>query len=319
MKDRIISALPIVATFLIIAQYLFVPNFRDFTPLDQNAPTNVFVWFMIFFAVLFFIWNIAGFFSKKASDTLRNRAPIFTVALLLLLAYDWATLSTGMLPQPFVPWPDAILNAIIRDKEILGRSVFHSLRLLFTGYGAGVGLGIISGVAAGRSVKVRYWIQPLVKVLGSIPAVTWLPIILILANSLFQGAVFLIALAVWYPVTSTTMNGVLNVPKGIFEAASTFGVSKYGMIFKVAIPASSPFIFQGLTQGMSIACTALLIAELMGVEAGLGWYINWQRGWADFAGMYAAVVIICITFFIVNAVLNLIKSRVLRWKEDGTV
>ena len=316
LQHGIISALPIIVSLLIIAQYLLVPNFREFTPIDQNAPTNAFVWFMGAFAVLFFVWYVAGFFSQRAAEALRSRTPIITVAFLLLLAYDWATLSTGLLPQPFVPWPDAILNAIIRDREILLRSVWHSLRLLFTGYGIGVALGIITGVSAGRSAKIRYWIQPLIKVLGSIPAVTWLPVILVLASSLFQGAVFLIALAVWYPVTSTTMHGVLNVPKGTFEAASTFGVSKLGMIFKVAIPASSPFIFQGLTQGMSIACTALLIAELMGVEAGLGWYINWQRGWADFAGMYAAVVIIAVTFFAVNVALNLIKRRVLRWKDE---
>ena len=315
MKNRLIAVLPALAPLLIIAQYLLVPNFRTFTAVEQNAPTNVFVWFMALFSVIFFLWYLAGFFSQVAAESLRKRSPIFVAAFLMLLAYDWATLSMGLLPQPFVPWPDAILNAIIRDREILARSVYHSLRLLFTGYAIGVLLGIIAGVAAGRSAKVRYWVAPIIKVLGSIPAVTWLPIILVLANSLFQGAVFLIALAVWYPVTSTTMNGVLNVPKGIFEAASTFGVSKVGMIFKVAIPASSPFIFQGLTQGMSIACTALLIAELMGVEAGLGWYINWQRGWADFAGMYGAVLIICITFFIVNALLNLLKSYVLRWKE----
>jgi len=317
VRNYLVSVLPAVVSVLIIAQYLLVPNFRQFTALDQNAPSNTFVWFMGFFVVLFSAWYVAGFFSKRAAKALRKRAPIFTAVLLLLLAYDWATLSAGMLPQPFVPWPDAILNAIIRDREILARSVFHSLRLLFTGYGIGAALGIICGVAAGSSEKIRYWISPVVKVLGSIPAVTWLPVILVLSASLFQGAVFLIALAVWYPVTSTTMNGVLNVPKGTFEAAATFGVSKIGMIFKVAIPASSPFIFQGLTQGMSIACTALLIAELMGVEAGLGWYINWQRGWADFAAMYGAVVIICITFFAVNAVLNVIKSRVLRWKEGG--
>jgi len=107
----------------------------------------------------------------------------------------------------------------------------------------------------------------------------------------------------------------MSIPKSTFEVASTFGVSKLGMIFKVAIPASSPFIFQGLTQGMSIACTSLLIAEMMGVEAGLGWYISWQRGWAEFAGMYGAVLIICVTFFVVNTVLDLTKRRVLRWKE----
>ena len=315
MKNRIICLLPFIVSVLIILQYIFVPNFREFTPIDQNAPTNVWIWFMGFFTTAFAAWNIVAIFSKRANNRLRKHAPLFVAIFLLVLIYDYATLKTGTLPQPFVPWPDAILNAIIRDREILLTSLGHSLRLLFTGYGIGVALGIITGVAAGWSEKVRYWVGPLTKLFGSIPPVTWLPIILILASSLFSGAVFLIALAVWYPVTATTMNGVLNVPKSTFEAASTFGVSKFEMIYKVAIPASSPFIFQGLTQGMSIACTALLIAEMMGVEAGLGWYINWQRGWAEFAGMYGAVVIICVTFFTVNAVLDLTKRHVLRWKE----
>jgi NitT/TauT family transport system permease protein len=75
-----------------------------------------------------------------------------------------------------------------------------------------------------------------------------------------------------------------------------------------------PSIFNGLTQGMSIACTALMVAEMLGVESGLGWYINWQRGWAEFAKMYAAVIIICLTFTAVNVVLNFIKKRVLKWQ-----
>jgi NitT/TauT family transport system permease protein len=159
----------------------------------------------------------------------------------------------------------------------------------------------------------------MIKVLGPIPSTTYLPIILIVATSLFGGSVFLIALGVWYPVTMTSMTGVLNIPKSYFEAAKTFGSKKTRLIFGVAIPAVMPFIFQGLTQGMSIACTALLIAEMMGVDAGLGWYINWQRGWAEFAKMYAAVIIICLTFLSVNTILGIIKKRALRWKEGGAV
>ena len=315
MKNRIICLLPLAAAVLVIVQYVFMPNFREFTPLDRNTPTNVFTWFMSFIAAVFAVWNIIALFWKEAAAKLRKGAPFYAAALMLLLLYDYATLKTGTLPQPFVPWPDAILNAIIRDREILRLATLHSLRLLFTGYLIGVTVGIISGIAAGRSEKIRYWIHPLVKLFGAIPPITWLPIIAVVIPNLFIGAVVLIALAVWYPVTSTTMNGVLSVPKSTFEVASTFGVSKLGMLFKVALPASSPFIFQGLTQGMTIACIALLIAEMMGVEAGLGAYINWQRGWADFAGMYGAVVIICVTFFTVNSVLGLIKRRVLRWKE----
>lgn len=317
--DRFISLLPFIVTLAVIVQYKFLPNFRAFTPLDSNRPTNVYVYFIGIFSVFFLIKNIVSFFSDKEKEKLRNRAPLYTVVFLLLFLYDRLTLKSGTLPLPYFPWPDAILNAIISDRVILGRSIYHSLILLFSGYFLGGFVGLITGLAAGWSRKVSYWVWPLVKVLGPIPSITYLPIIIIVASSLFGGSVFLIALGVWYPVTMTTMNGVLNLHKSNFEAARTFGASKFRLLFQVAVPGAMPFIFQGLTQGMSIACTALLVAEMMGVEAGLGWYINWQRGWAEFAKMYAAVIIICITFFTVNAVLTLVKRKVLRWKEGEVI
>lgn len=317
--DRVICALPLVITLLVILQYKFAPNFKQFTSMDKNKPTDMYVWFIGIFAVIFLAKNIAAIFSKQQFEKLRHSAPVNSVVFFLFLAYDWATLKTGTLPLPYFPWPDAILNAIISDRVILLKSVRHSLVLLFTGYSIGGLVGILTGVGAGWSEKIRYWVWPLIKTLGPIPATTWLPIILIVASSLFGGSVFLIALGVWYPVTMTTMNGVINIPKSNFEVARTFGTSRARLLLRVAIPAASPFIFQGLTQGMSIACTALLVAEMMGVEAGLGWYISWQRGWAEFAKMYGAVIIICITFFTVNAVFTLIKKRVLRWKEGGVI
>jgi len=317
--DRGICFLPFLVTMAIILEYKFAPNYKNFTALDQNKPTNVYAWFIGIFACIYFAQNIAAFFSKKVCEKLRYNAPIYASAFILLLVYDIATLKTAALPLPYFPWPDAILNAIIIDRVILWKSICHSLLLLFTGYFTGAIIGLVTGISAGWSEKARYWIMPLVKVLGPIPSTTYLPIILIVATSLFGGSVFLIALGVWYPVTMTTMTGVNNVPKSFFEAARTFGAKKSALIFKVAIPAVSPYIFQGLTQGMSIACIALLVAEMMGVEAGLGWYINWQRGWAEFAKMYAAVIIICLTFLTVNVILTLIKKRVLSWKDGGVI
>lgn len=75
-----------------------------------------------------------------------------------------------------------------------------------------------------------------------------------------------------------------------------------------------PSILQGMTQGMSTACTALMIAEMMGVEAGLGWYITWAKAWASYNKMFAALIVICLLFTAVTKVLNMVKKRVLRWQ-----
>ena len=277
--------------------------------------SNAYTIFIGIFAVVLFAYFIASFFLPQVYEKLLFKAPLYCVVFLLLGVYDFATLKVGALPLPYFPWIDRILTAIIEDGALLLRCIANSLVLLFTGFFIGTFAGLITGIGAGWSSKIHYWVMPLMKVLGPIPSTTWISVILILASSLFGGSVFMIALGVWYPVAMSAFNGVSNVAKSNFEVARALGVKNVGLVFKVAIPAAMPSIFNGITQGMSIACTALMVAEMLGVESGLGWYINWQRGWAEFAKMYAAVIIICLTFTVVNVVITFIKKRVLKWQE----
>ena len=60
---------------------------------------------------------------------------------------------------------------------------------------------------------------------------------------------------------------------------------------------------------------ALIVAEMVGVESGLGWYVSWQKSWAQYGKMYAAIIVLCIVFVFVNWGLNRIKRWVLRWQE----
>ena len=232
-----------------------------------------------------------------------------------ILMYDIFTLKKAILMLPYFPWVDQILNAIISDYAYLLDCVKNSLILLFTGYGTGAFAGILTGIACGYNKKINYWIAPFMKLLGAIPSTTWLPIVMVLATSLFKGSAFIIALGVWFSVTIACITGIHNIDKSYYEAARTLGAKGYQLIFRIAIPSAIPNIIQGLTQGMSSACTALLVAEMIGVESGLGWYITWQKSWAQYGKMYAAIVILCIVFVTVNWVLSLIKKRVLRWQE----
>ena len=65
---------------------------------------------------------------------------------------------------------------------------------------------------------------------------------------------------------------------------------------------------------MSSACISLMIAEMMGVEAGLGWYITWAKAWAAYNKMFAAIITICVIFNAVTKILDVIKKHVLRWQ-----
>ncbi|MGU9537395.1 ABC transporter permease [Clostridium tepidum] len=245
---------------------------------------------------------------------IRYKAPLYSVLFLLLALYDYLTLKTGILTQPFLPCLNSIINIAWEDRRHLLISAMHTLRLLFIGYFIGVIAGLITGITCGYNKKIRYWVDPIIKFLGPIPTSTWIPIIMVISNSLFVGAIFIISLGVWFAVTVASMTGISNVDRDYFEVAKTLGASESQLVFKIAIPHPMPSILQGMTQGMSTACTAIMIAEMLEVKAGLGWYITWAKSWASYDKMFASLFIICLIFTLVTKTLNLIKKKVLRWQ-----
>lgn len=315
--DWIIMVLPIICGVIAILEYKMIPD-----KITNNNP-NTYVGALGVFIGIYFLYFMVAVIKKmrgnlQTIEKLRFKAPLMAVLFLLLAGYDYLTVKTGILTQPFIPCMNAILNIAWEDKTYLIECTLHTLRLLFLGYFIGVAAGLVTGIVCGYSEKVRYWINPIIKFLGPIPTPTWIPIIMVVFTSLFKGAVFIIALGSWFAVTVASMTGISNVDKSYFEAAKTLGANERQLVFRVAIPYAMPSILQGCTQAMSSACVAITVAEMMGVKAGLGWYMNWAKSWAAYDKMFAALFVICIIFTVVTKGLDIIKRRLLRW-QNGVV
>lgn len=310
--DRVICALPIIMGIVAVCEYLYVPNYKQTSTYTITYNYVYFLGFLILLAIGIFI---ASLFSRRAFDYLRYHAPFYTLVFVLLTLYDLATLKFGLLTYPYFPWVDNIICAAIEDTDYLLDCAKSSLILLFTGYFTGAILGVLTGIACGYSKQINYWIDPFLKLLGAIPSTTWIPVAMVIAASLWQGAVFIIALGVWFATAIATITGIRNIDKSYYEAARTLGAKSKDLVLRIAIPSALPSIFQGLTQAMSSACMALMVAEMIGVESGLGWYITWQKAWAQYDNMYASIVVICLIFVLVNFIMNRIKAYVLRWQE----
>ena len=311
--ELIIMILPLACGIIAILEYTLIPD------KSRNANPGVYLACLIILVVAYCAWGWYTAFKRIKGDKtpyekLRYKAPLFAALFLLLAVYDYLTIKTGVLTQPFVPCLNFVLNAFWMDRAILLECTMHTLWLLFLGYTIGVTLGLITGITCGYSKKCRYWVDPIIKFLGPIPTSTWIPIMMVVARSLFGGAVFVIALGSWFAVTVASMNGIANVDKDFFEAARTLGASSRQLVFNVAIPHAMPSILSGCTQAMSSSCVAIMIAEMLGVKAGLGWYMNWSKGWAAYDKMFAALFVICIIFTVVTKSLDAVKRYVLRWQ-----
>lgn len=307
--DKIICFFPVIMAIIHLLEYLYVPN------LPGNIATNTYTWFLVIFIVYFLIRAIIALINEKQLRKWRYTAPFQSLVFLLLMIYDISTLKTGTLLLPYFPWVDDIFTSIIVDASYLLESTVASLSLLFQGYFMGAVVGIITGIMCGYFEKMNYWISPFTTVIGSIPTTTWLPIVMVLASSLRNGAVFVIALGVFFALTNATFAGVRAIDESQFEIARTLGARQNQLITKVAVPSILPNVFTGLIQGMSTACTSLIVAEMIGVESGLGWYITWQKNWAEYDKMYAGILVISIMFLAVNFLLRYFEKRLLKWKD----
>jgi NitT/TauT family transport system permease protein len=246
---------------------------------------------------------------------LRRTGPWLVAVAIALGVWEVVTAKLAWLPRPFFAPPQALLEVFTDDYLRLGDSVLHSLRLLAGGYAIGAAAGFAAGIAIGWSRTVGYWAHPVLRLLGPLPATAWLPIAFFLFPSSFAASTFLIALATWFPVTVLTWSGVAGVNKAYYDVARTLGANERFLIFKVAIPAAMPSVFVGLFMGLGASFAVLVVAEMMGVKSGLGWYLQWAQGWAAYGNMYAALLVMALMCSGLITLLFRLRDKLLSWQK----
>ncbi len=259
--------------------------------------------------------GLAQFFWKGLRPWLREMAPIVAAAVFLLCGWELVTAGFRWLPLPYFPSPAGVLQSLLSDRALLFDSTWHSLVLLLSGYLVGVAVALVTGVCIGWFAQARYWGMPVLKIVGPIPATAWVPLAMVISPDSRYSAVGLIALAVWFPVTMLTASGISNTRASYLDVARTLGAGRWHLIFKVAIPAAMPSIFIGLFMGLGASFLTLVEAETVGVKSGLGWYVSWAQGWAEYGKVYAALVIMAAFFSTIMTVLFKVRDRVLVWQK----
>jgi NitT/TauT family transport system permease protein len=280
--------------------------------------THTYPWLLGIIAIAGVLAGVGQILSAALRRWYLHKAPLLAGSVMVLCLWDLVTAKWVLLPTMYFPGPQRVLQTLIDDRAQLFDSTWHSLGLLFAGYAVGVLAGLVSGIMMGWSRHARYWGMPFLKVVGPIPATAWIPMALIFFPQSVAAGIFLIALAVWFPVTMLTASGVSNVRASYLDVARTLGASRWFLIFRVAIPAAMPSIFVGLFMGLGASFLTLLVAESTGVSSGLGWYIDWARNYSDYTKVFAALAIMAAFFSTIMTLLFVVRDQVLVWQK-GTI
>jgi NitT/TauT family transport system permease protein len=264
------------------------------------------------------VYAVVSVFNRKQREKLVYKSWFFGAAFLLLGLYNLITIKLELIPSLYFPAPERIVQVFMTDWFFIGQCLVYSLRLLLGGFFLGAFLGVLTGTLIGWSQRWNYWIMPCIRIVGPIPSTAWIPVALVVFTRATDAALFLIALGVWFPTTVLTSSGILNVRKSYFEVSSTLGAGTLRNVLSIALPAAAPNIFAGLFNGTSSSFLTLMAAEMIGCKFGIGWYINWQRETMAYSQVYAALIVIALTFSLLINIQFRIRNRVLSWQK-GTI
>lgn len=264
---------------------------------------------------LLILGGLAGRAWSGLDERLRKSAPRLIAVAALLTVWQLVTAKYEIMPMPFFPPPQAILEVFLDDWPKLGESIWHSAWLLAGGYVLGAVAGFLTGISIGWSRAAAYWVHPVLRFVGPLPATAWLPIAFFVFPSSWSASTFLVALATGFPVAILTWSGVASVNSAYYDIARTLGARPRFLILRVAVPAAMPHVFVGLFMGMGASFAVLVVAEMLGVKAGLGWYLQWAQGWAAYANMYAALIVMALSASGLITLLFRLRDRLLAWQK----
>jgi NitT/TauT family transport system permease protein len=269
-------------------------------------------------AVLWGLTGLRGRVGAVASARLSHGAAWLFASAIWAIFWEISTAKTQALATPYFAAPQQIFTSIWLDRVILSESLGNSIQLLAVGFTVGLIAGLTTGLVIGWWQSANYWVHPILMFLGPVPALAWVPIIFVLFPSAYSGAVFLIGVAVWFPITVLTRAGIVSVPRSYYDVAQTLGAKNWFLVLRVSLPGALPSIFTGAFMALGASFVSLTVAENFGVNSGLGWYLNWKKSWGDFPGLYGGIVVLVLVCGILLTLLFRLRNWVLRWEKELT-
>ncbi|MCU0652930.1 MAG: ABC transporter permease [Candidatus Pacebacteria bacterium] len=248
----------------------------------------------------------------KNKDVINPWVPI------LLLLFVWQVCSwAGFLNSQFLPSPLALMSEIVdsfANQHLLG-DIFASLKRVLIGFTIAAATGVSLGIFAGTNQVARSFISPLAEIFRPIPPIAWIPIAILWFGLGDKPAFFLVFLGAFFPIFTNSMLGALSLEETHRRAAYSLGADKKHFLADILLPASLPHIFAGMKIGLGVSWMAVITAELVGSQSGLGYMIQFNRFLLNTPKVVVGMVVIGAIGFLLNRLMARVEAALVPWKD----
>lgn len=224
----------------------------------------------------------------------------------------------GLIAPQVLPAPDSVV-ATAWDLARTGELFVHlgvSLLRAASGFAIGGLAGLAFGVAVGFSPLAQALLDRPIQMIRAIPFLAMLPLVIVWFGVGEVAKIFLVALAVLFPVYVNTMLGIRQIDPKLMELASVIGLSRAAVVRRIVVPGAMPSILAGVRYALAHAWLALVIAETLATTKGIGFLAMDAREFLQTNVIVLTMIVYAIVGVAADALVRLLEARFLSWHAN---
>jgi len=217
--------------------------------------------------------------------------------------------------------PKAVVNKVLAElsepfhkKGTNDHGIGHLIRYTVTRFAVGFlsasVLAVLLGVVIGLSPTLFQALNPFIQILKPISPLAWMPLLLYTVQDPTWTAIMVVFMASLWPTVANTAFGVSSMRKDYLQVASLLQLSWSRRLLTVVLPAAAPTIVAGLRISFGSALVAVVPAEMLLGELGVGYlsWIEWNN--LDISGVMFAILVVGVVGMILDSGFNQLAKLV---------
>jgi sulfonate transport system permease protein len=235
----------------------------------------------------------------------------------LLLVWQVASASGALDPKTLAAPSDILSTAW--DLTVSGdlpQAILVSLRRATLGLILGVAAAVALGSIAGLSRRGDALVDPPMQMVRTLPLFGLVPLFILWFGIGESSKIALVALGVVIPLYLNLVAALRGIDRDLYEVADTVKLSRRERVRHILLPGALPGALVGFRQSLGVAWLALVVAEQVNADSGLGFLINNARDFLQTDVIVVGLLAYAALGLITDALVRALERRALAWRGD---
>jgi len=229
-----------------------------------------------------------------------------------LLAWELAVIVFDI-PRYILPSLSSVIRQFIKNIDLILQYTLVTGMEAFIGFAIAIIIGVPLAMLTGFSKILRQTFYPFAVALEMVPKIAFAPLFVVWFGFGFLPKMVIVFLVCFFPILLNGILGFTSLSPEMGHFGRSTGADAWTMFWKIRVPAALPELFVGIKGAAVNATVGATIAEWVGGDAGLGYYIQIATGQLRMDLAYAIIFMLATVGLLLFYIVVLFERRIIPW------